>query len=139
MSETQSSVDHFGRTVQRVADPAPALYGGGTGLSTPPVMVNVFNVLAEAQIALRHAEWARAIVRAQVEQGLIDEAGGVKNIGPTLTDVERYFRVAFLDEPEVILVEEEFHAAEDALDRAKAAVREYECLARVPGGLEIGS
>ena len=86
-----------------------------------------FVTLAEAQIALRHAERERDQLRAGLEQKMIEEMGGVKNIGPNLEDQRRAFRVAFAASSVMGMLEDNVADAEDALDRAKAAVREYEC------------
>lgn len=89
--------------------------------------MSVFSDLADATIAKQAAERNFKLVRQQAEQKLIEEAGGVKHLGPNIVDQERAFAVLLLDDQDVLLADAELAGAEAAYERAKAAVREFEC------------
>ena len=106
-------------TPGEIAEPVP-----GYNLQPLPT---AFDRLAEANINLRSAERALAVERNRVERGVIEEAGGIKNLGPNIVDQQRAFQPAYEADEACRAIEEGVEIAWAVVERAKAAVREYEC------------
>ena len=88
---------------------------------------SVFTALARARIALRRTERLSRAWRARLEQELIDAAGGVKNLGPSIIDQTRFFEVKLAEDENLIAWDEQIQQLLDMVELHKAAVREYEC------------
>ena len=93
--------------------------------------MSVFTELAEAKNRLRRAKVDLTHTRARFEQQLVKEADGVKNLGPNIVDQERVFAVRAQESLPVMRCLVEVGELEDAVELARAAVREYECEAGV--------
>ena len=92
--------------------------------------MSVFTELAETKNRLRRAEREQRALQVQFEQAIVNEAG-VKALGPNIIDQQRAFEARRFQAPNLLNAEDLVADLEDAVELARAAVREYECEAGV--------